>query len=120
LEDYTVLVDEPDFKVKKIVVHPDKRLSYQQHSRRSEHCLVVVVVVVVVVVAGTGQVVIDGRSFPALPGVRSTSTTRSRTGCRTWGQVTSSSSKCSAATASVKTTSSVSTTTSDGSRDNEG
>jgi glycosyltransferase involved in cell wall biosynthesis len=32
---YTVLSDEPDHKVKRIVVYPGKRLSLQQHRRRS-------------------------------------------------------------------------------------
>ena len=56
---YTVLADEPGFKVKKITVMPEKRLSYQQHSRRSEHWFVV---------AGSGQVVIDGRTSPVSRG----------------------------------------------------
>ncbi len=34
---YTVLADEPDHKVKRIVVYPDKRLSLQRHKHRSEH-----------------------------------------------------------------------------------
>jgi len=34
---YEVLVDERDHKVKRIVVHPGKRLSLQSHRRRSEH-----------------------------------------------------------------------------------
>jgi mannose-6-phosphate isomerase len=34
---YTVLSDEPDHKVKRIVVFPGKRLSLQRHRRRAEH-----------------------------------------------------------------------------------
>ena len=34
---YRVLSDEPDHKVKRIVVYPGKRLSLQRHQRRSEH-----------------------------------------------------------------------------------
>ena len=34
---YTVLSDEPDHKVKRIVVYPGKRLSLQRHRHRSEH-----------------------------------------------------------------------------------
>lgn len=34
---YEVLSDEDDHKVKRIVVEPGKRLSYQRHSQRSEH-----------------------------------------------------------------------------------
>jgi mannose-6-phosphate isomerase len=49
---YTVLDDDaPDHKVKRLVVHPGKRLSYQRHSRRSEHWFIV---------AGTAQVTLDG------------------------------------------------------------
>jgi len=38
---YEVLSDEPDYKVKRITVYPSSRLSYQSHTRRSEHWLVV-------------------------------------------------------------------------------
>jgi mannose-6-phosphate isomerase len=38
---YTVLSDEPDHKVKRIVVYPGKRLSLQRHRHRSEHWHVV-------------------------------------------------------------------------------
>jgi mannose-6-phosphate isomerase len=49
---FTVLDDgEPDHKVKRLVVHPGKRLSYQRHSKRAEHWFIV---------AGTAQVTIDG------------------------------------------------------------
>ena len=34
---YVILADEPDHKVKRIVVYPGKRLSLQRHFRRSEH-----------------------------------------------------------------------------------
>lgn len=34
---YQVLSDEPDHKVKRIVVFPGKRLSLQRHRRRTEH-----------------------------------------------------------------------------------
>jgi len=34
---YTVLSDEPDHKVKRIVVYPGNRLSLQRHRHRSEH-----------------------------------------------------------------------------------
>jgi mannose-6-phosphate isomerase len=34
---YQVLSDEPDHKVKRIVVYPGKRLSLQRHRRRAEH-----------------------------------------------------------------------------------
>lgn len=50
---YTVLSDEPDHKVKRLVVHPGKRLSYQTHSRRAEHWFVV---------KGTATVTLDGET----------------------------------------------------------
>ena len=34
---YIVLSDEPDHKVKRIVIYPGKRLSLQRHRHRSEH-----------------------------------------------------------------------------------
>ena len=34
---YRVLSDEPDHKVKRIVIYPGKRLSLQRHRKRSEH-----------------------------------------------------------------------------------
>jgi mannose-6-phosphate isomerase len=49
---YTVLDDDAaDHKVKRIVVHPGKRLSYQRHSRRAEHWFIV---------SGTATVTLDG------------------------------------------------------------
>lgn len=49
---FTVLDDEMfDHKVKRIVVHPGKRLSYQQHSKRAEHWFVV---------SGVATVILDG------------------------------------------------------------
>jgi mannose-1-phosphate guanylyltransferase len=38
---YYVLEDKPTFKVKKIIVNPDNRLSLQSHKHRSEHWIVV-------------------------------------------------------------------------------
>ena len=32
-----VLLEEPDYKVKRVIVLPGKRLSYQKHSKRNEH-----------------------------------------------------------------------------------
>ena len=49
---YLVLDDEAsDHKVKRIVVFPGKRLSYQRHAKRAEHWFVV---------AGTAKVTLDG------------------------------------------------------------
>ena len=49
---YTVLDDgETDHKVKRLVVRPGKRLSYQRHSKRAEHWFIV---------AGAATVTLDG------------------------------------------------------------
>ncbi len=39
--EYYILSDESDHKVKRIVVQPGKRFSYQRHQRRSEHWIIV-------------------------------------------------------------------------------
>lgn len=49
---YVVLADEPDHKVKRIVVFPAKRLSYQRHFKRSEHWYVL---------SGEALVTLDGK-----------------------------------------------------------
>jgi mannose-6-phosphate isomerase-like protein (cupin superfamily) len=57
---YTVLDDEArDHKVKRIVVHPGHRLSYQRHSKRSEHWFIV---------SGTAVVTLDGVETELHPG----------------------------------------------------
>ena len=49
---FTVLSDDaPDHKVKRLVVHPGKRLSYQRHAQRAEHWFIV---------SGTATVTLDG------------------------------------------------------------
>ena len=48
---YTVLDDADDHKVKRIVVNPGHRLSYQRHAHRAEHWFVV---------RGSGVVTLDG------------------------------------------------------------
>ena len=54
------VLDEGDgFKVKRIVVHPHSRLSYQTHAHRAEHW---------VVVSGKATCTIDGESVVAGPG----------------------------------------------------
>lgn len=52
---YTVLEDASGHKVKRIVVSPGKRLSYQRHSRRAEHWFVV---------SGQGEATLDGVNYP--------------------------------------------------------
>lgn len=37
---FEVLADEPDHKIKRITVHPGRRLSLQRHHRRAEHWFV--------------------------------------------------------------------------------
>ena len=38
---WEVLLDEPDYKVKRITVNPGHRLSYQKHFKRKEHWFLV-------------------------------------------------------------------------------
>jgi mannose-6-phosphate isomerase-like protein (cupin superfamily) len=57
---FTVLDDEcADHKVKRIVVAPGKRLSYQTHQRRAEHWFIV---------SGVATVTLDGEVFTLEPG----------------------------------------------------
>lgn len=57
---FTVLDDELfDHKVKRIVVMPGKRLSYQQHAKRAEHWFFV---------SGSATVVLDGLEHELKPG----------------------------------------------------
>jgi mannose-6-phosphate isomerase-like protein (cupin superfamily) len=56
---YVVLADEPDHKVKRIVVNPGARLSLQRHQRRAEHWFVV---------AGNARVTRDDEEIPLAPG----------------------------------------------------
>ncbi len=51
---FTILDDGNDYKVKRIEVLPGKRLSYQRHSRRSEHWFVV---------RGTAKVTLNGEEI---------------------------------------------------------
>jgi mannose-6-phosphate isomerase len=52
---YEVVDVGAGFKVKRLVVRPGQRLSYQRHTWRSEHWFVV---------AGTGEVTLDGVTRP--------------------------------------------------------
>ncbi len=56
---YDVLSDEADSKVKRITVTPGCRLSYQRHSKRSEHWFIV---------SGTAVVTLDGADRTLQPG----------------------------------------------------
>jgi mannose-6-phosphate isomerase len=51
---FTVLDEGTTFKVKRIEVLPQKRLSYQKHCQRAEHWMVV---------AGAAKVTLDGREI---------------------------------------------------------
>ena len=48
---FTVLDEGSGYKVKRIEVHPEKRLSYQKHAQRSEHWIIV---------SGKAKVTLDG------------------------------------------------------------
>ena len=52
---YVILADEPDHKVKRIIVYPGKRISLQQHKRRSEHWHVI---------KGKALVTLDNKQIP--------------------------------------------------------
>jgi mannose-6-phosphate isomerase len=56
---YQVILDEPDLKLKKIIVYPGKRLSLQRHKRRSEHWYVI---------WGDATVTLDSRIIHLAPG----------------------------------------------------
>ena len=51
---YQVILDEPDLKLKKIIVYPGKRLSLQRHQRRSEHWYII---------QGQATVTLDSRNI---------------------------------------------------------
>jgi mannose-6-phosphate isomerase-like protein (cupin superfamily) len=57
--EYENLLDVEYCKVKKIIVAPGSRPSYQYHHKRSEHW---------VIVSGTAAVTLDGKSFLAISG----------------------------------------------------
>ena len=57
---YIVLSDEPDHKVKRIVVYPGKRLSLQRHRHRSEHWHIV---------NGEALVSLDNKDIPLRKGM---------------------------------------------------
>lgn len=51
---WEVLLDEPTYKVKRIIVHSGKRLSYQTHAKRQEHWMIV---------EGTAKVTLNGEDI---------------------------------------------------------
>jgi glycosyltransferase involved in cell wall biosynthesis len=56
---WEVLLDEPTYKVKRITVLPDKRLSYQKHFKREEHWTIV---------EGQALVTLDGQEIELAAG----------------------------------------------------
>lgn len=56
---YQVLLDESNYKVKRIVVNPSSRLSLQSHNRRAEHWIIV---------SGTGTVFCGDRETEVAAG----------------------------------------------------
>jgi mannose-6-phosphate isomerase-like protein (cupin superfamily) len=56
---WEVLLDEPGYKVKRIIVLPGKRLSYQKHFKRKEHWILV---------EGEALVTLDGKDIPLMAG----------------------------------------------------
>lgn len=51
---YEVLLDEPNYKVKRIVVNPNQRLSLQYHNHRDEYWTIV---------EGYGTFILDGSDY---------------------------------------------------------
>ena len=56
---FTVLDEDAGYKVKRVVVVPNGRLSYQRHASRSEHWTIV---------SGQALVTLDGREIPMSAG----------------------------------------------------
>ncbi len=52
---WEILLEEPGYKVKRIVVEPGQRLSYQKHAKRRE---------IWTIAAGTALAILDGKEFP--------------------------------------------------------
>ena len=58
---YEVLLDEPSYKVKRIIVEPNQQLSLQYHNHREEHWTIV---------GGTGSIIIGDNKIDAKVGSR--------------------------------------------------
>ena len=56
---FIVLEDTPNHKVKRLILHPGKRISYQRHKQRTEHW---------VVIAGIADITIDDTTTRQVPG----------------------------------------------------
>ena len=57
---YYVIHDQSDYKIKRIEVNPNEKLSYQYHNKRSEAWTII---------SGTGDVIIDDKVYKVKPGV---------------------------------------------------
>jgi len=62
---YTILETEPGYKIKRIEVHPGKRLSLQKHFHRSEHWIVVSGTALVTI--GTKEIVVRQNESTYIP-----------------------------------------------------
>ncbi len=51
---YSVIIDSPYYKLKKITINPGHRISYQYHSQRSE---------VWTIIKGSGEATLDGKKI---------------------------------------------------------
>jgi mannose-6-phosphate isomerase-like protein (cupin superfamily) len=56
---FIVLEDTPTHKVKRLIVHPGKRISYQRHRHRTEHW---------VIIAGVAEITLDDQISRHAPG----------------------------------------------------
>ncbi len=56
---WEILLEEPGYKVKRIVVEPGRRLSYQKHAKRRE---------IWTIAAGTALAILDGKEIPLKSG----------------------------------------------------
>lgn len=56
---FVVLADEPEYKAKRITIDAGAQLSYQSHTKRSEHW---------VVISGEAEVTLNEKKIPLLPG----------------------------------------------------
>lgn len=56
---FIVLEDTPTHKVKRLIVHPGKRISYQRHQKRTEHW---------VIIAGVADITLDDQMVQHQPG----------------------------------------------------
>lgn len=56
---FLILEEQPTHKVKRIWVHPEHRLSYQKHFKRSEHWIIL---------EGKGKVILDEKEILLNPG----------------------------------------------------